>query len=97
MSPATLPKMGRSTTDRKDAKDARQVMWDEHERNLGYFLEHATDLFARHPDQWLLIHSGSEVEIFDDLAELFERRNTFSGAQRGAAIIERHKTGVWVL
>lgn len=67
---------------------ARQAMWDEHRRNFDYFAEHAASLFAEHPDEWLLIHSGGEVETFDNLGKLFERRSKLARVQRKAAMIE---------
>lgn len=96
MSQATPPEVGNSA-ERCATEDVRDAMWDEHQRNLDYFLKHAMALFEQHPDQWLLIHSGSEVEDFDNLADLFDRCDTFGSVQRGAAMIERRKTGAWIL
>ena len=67
---------------------ARRAMWDEHRRNFDYFTEHAASLFAEHPDEWLLIHSGGEVVASKDLFELFDLRNTFDDVTWGAAMIE---------
>ena len=76
---------------------ARRAMWEEHQRNFDYFAEHGTTLFALHPDEWLLIHSGGQVEAFDDLGALFERRSELAGVQRKAAMIERRKAAAWLL
>ena len=76
---------------------ARRAMWDEHRRNFDYFTEHSTALFAEHPDEWLLIHSGGEVETFGNLGKLFERRSQLASVQRKAAMIERRKVAAWIL
>ena len=69
----------------------------EARRNHDYFNEHADDLFAQYPDHWLLIHSGGQVEAFDDLVALIDLRSTFDDVKRGGAIIERRRTGAWIL
>lgn len=76
---------------------ARRAMWDEHRRNFDYFTEHSAALFAEHPDEWLLIHSGGAVETFDNLGKLFERRSQLASVQRKAAMIERRKVAAWIL
>ena len=96
MSQATPPEAG-NPAERCVSEDVRDAMWDEHQQNLDYFLKHGLALFEQHQDQWLLIHSGSEVEGFDNLADLFDRCDTFGSVQRGAAMIERRKTGAWIL
>lgn len=77
--------------------DAHRAMWEEHRRNFDFFVEHGTALFAQHPDEWLLIHSGGQVEAFDDLGVLFDRRSELAGVQRKAAMIERRKAAAWLL
>ena len=79
------------------SEDERRAMWDEHERNLDHFLQSAETLFDEHPDQWLLIHSGGQVETFDDLVAMFDRLNTFDKVTRGAALHQRRRTGLWIL
>lgn len=69
----------------------------EADRNRDYFMAHADDLFDRYPDQWLLIYSGGEVEPFDDLAKLIEARSRLDDSARGGSIIERRRTGAWIL
>lgn len=69
----------------------------EADRNRDYFMAHANDLFDRYPDQWLLIYSGGEVEPFDDLAKLIEARSRLDDSVRGGSIIERRRTGAWIL
>ena len=69
----------------------------EAQRNRDYFRARSKELFERYPDHWLLIHSGGEVVPFDDLVELMTLRDTFDEVTRGGAIIERRRTGVWVL
>lgn len=69
----------------------------EADRNRDYFMAHADNLFARYPNQWLLIYSGGEVEPFDDLAQLIEARRRLDDSARGGAIIERRRTGAWIL
>lgn len=76
---------------------ARRAMWEEHRRNFDYFVEHAAMLFAKHPDQWLLVHSGDKVEAFENLADLFKRRDKLPSVQRKAAMIERRKVAAWLL
>ena len=96
MSQATPPEVG-NPVERCATEDVRDAMWDEHQRNLDYFLKHAMALFEQHPDQWLLIHSGGEFVPFDDLVELINLLETFDPVKRGGAIIERQRKGVWVL
>ena len=69
----------------------------EADRNRDYFMAHADELFARYPDHWLLIYSGGKVEPFDDLAKLIEARRRLDDSARGGAIIERRRTGAWIL
>lgn len=75
----------------------RRAMWEEHRRNFDYFVEHATMLFAEHPDQWLLVHGGDKVEPFENLGDLFKRRDKLPSVQRKAAMIERRKVAAWLL
>ena len=69
----------------------------EAQRNHDYFMAHYKELFERYPDHWLLIHSGGEVVPFDDLVALMTLRDTFDELTRRGSIIERRRTGVWVL
>lgn len=96
MSHLTKPAIGTPDGDVR-VDPARRAMWEEHRRNFDYFVEHGTALFVQHPDEWLLIHSGGQVEAFDNLGKLFERRSKLAGVQRKAAMIERRKTAAWLL
>ena len=69
----------------------------EAQRNRDFFRAHSEELLERYPDHWLLIHSGGEVAPFDDLVELMTLRDTFDEVTRRGSIIERRRTGVWVL
>lgn len=69
----------------------------EADRNRDYFMAHADELFDQYPEHWLLIYSGGEVEPFDDLAQLIEARRLLDDSTRGGAIIERRRTGAWIL
>ena len=40
----------------KAEQEPRRAIRAEHDRNLGYYLEHADELDARYPKQFLLIH-----------------------------------------
>lgn len=60
----------------------------EHDRNLEFFLAHQSDLFAKYPKQFLLIHSGGEVVASPDPFELDDLRKTFDDVTRGGALLE---------
>lgn len=60
----------------------------EHDRNLEFFLAHQGELFAKHPKQFLLIHSGGEVVASPDPFELDDLRKTFDDVTRGGALLE---------
>ena len=74
--------------------EARMV---EAERSHDYFMTHAEQLFEQYPNQWLLIYSGGQVIASEHLSELIDRRAAFDDITRGGAIIERRRTGVWIL
>ena len=60
----------------------------EHDRNLEFFLAHQDELFAKHPQQFLLVHSGGEVVASDNPFELNDLRNTFDDVTRCGALLE---------
>ena len=70
------------------ASDVELAVHAEHDRNLKFFIAHQDELFAKHPKQFLLIHSGNEVVASADPFELNDLRNTFDDVTRCAALLE---------
>ena len=77
-------------------QEPRRAIRAEHDRNLAYYLEHADELDARYPKQFLLIHSGGEVLASADLAKLHELRDGIVGdVTRVGSIIQFRKPFAW--
>ena len=73
------------------------AVMEEAERNEDYFMSEWRTLFADFPSQWLLIHSGDEVEVFQQFLELDDRRRTLDPIVREGAIVRHQTDGTWIL
>ncbi len=62
-----------------------RAVWEEGERNTQYLVEHEQEFYELYSDKWVLIHSGGEVEAFDDLRELEQRRRELSTISNAAS------------
>ena len=69
-----VPRLTRQPGDPDPDPEERRAVWEEGERNTRYLIEHEQEFYERYPEKWVLIHSGGQVEAFDDLRVLEQRR-----------------------
>lgn len=69
-----VPRLTRRPGDPEPDPEVMRAVWEEGERNTQYLIDHEQEFYELYSDKWLLIHSGGEVEAFDDLRVLEQRR-----------------------
>ena len=74
-----------------------EAMWAETQCNQRYFVDHADDLFEQHPGKMLLVHSGDQVEAFEDPLAMVERMDALAPVSRRASLSFSRPKGVWIL
>ena len=62
-----------------------RAVWDEGERNTRYLIEHEQEFYELYAEKWVLVHSGGEVEAFDDLRVLERRRRELTPISNAAS------------
>lgn len=79
------PRLTRRPGDPPPDSEEMRAVWAEGERNTQYLVEHEREFYELYADKWVLVHSGGEVEAFDDLRVLERRRRELPPVSRAAS------------
>lgn len=69
----------------------------EIQRNNEFFLAHERDIWDQHPAKSVLVHSGTQVEAFDEFSDLLRRRESLAPVTRDGSLCRWQREGLWIL